>query len=458
MPLPFAFQAGLDSYEIDAKTLALRGEVWQVLGPALDQIVDRHIDVAVRVFPRYREQLTRDRGRYRALVVKYTERLFVRPLDENWVEDTKERVAAEIEFGHDMRTRGAVACTIVLELARILAGKRFWSRTRAVRLLDVAARLLDLDVANAVALHYHSQVREAKSSSERLERAIASFDQTVRDVRRLLGTVVSAMAASSQQVAGLVENASQRADTAVRAADSTASHISAMAGGAEQLKAAIHIVHEEAAKSAQTAEAAAHSTVSAATSMRLLSQAVTHINSMLAAVSDVAEQTNLLALNATIEAARAGASGKGFSVVAAEVKSLANRTQKLMEDIESQIRLVEEASHRSVEQIGETESTVQQITAIAQSVEQAVNEQAAATDNIAAAAAKAAGGTATVVDVLRAVEEAIRQTHETTSHVVALSQELSRRAGELESALETLFSAALQQQKVNRLKDLSLAS
>ena len=116
MTIPSAYQVGLGLYAIDAQTLALRAEVWKILGPHLDAIMEKHFTSVRTHAPFYSDMLTKQGGAYKGLALKYTERLFCNPYDEQWVEDCKVRMKAEIELRHDMRSRSGVELTILTEL------------------------------------------------------------------------------------------------------------------------------------------------------------------------------------------------------------------------------------------------------------------------------------------------------------------------------------------------------
>jgi methyl-accepting chemotaxis protein len=150
-------------------------------------------------------------------------------------------------------------------------------------------------------------------------------------------------------------------------------------------------------------------------------------------INTVASQTNLLALNATIEAARAGEAGRGFAVVATEVKALAEQTAKATEEIRRQIDDIQNATHDSVSAIEEIGVTIGRISEISSTIASAVEEQGAATQEVARNVQQAAQGTQQVASNITDVQRGADATGAASSQVLTFAQSLSQESRRLKS-------------------------
>ncbi len=158
--------------------------------------------------------------------------------------------------------------------------------------------------------------------------------------------------------------------------------VSGLASATEELTVSIGEIARVSSGAASVAEQANELTEQAQGTFNLLQEGSNKITEVVELINEIAGQTNLLALNATIEAARAGEAGKGFSVVAEEVKGLAQRTAEATSDITDKVTEIQEQTSAAVEVFSNVGGVIRQINENLQSIASAVEEQRVATGEI----------------------------------------------------------------------------
>jgi methyl-accepting chemotaxis protein len=158
------------------------------------------------------------------------------------------------------------------------------------------------------------------------------------------------------------------------AAENTTS-VQSVAGALAQLTETSNQISREAAGAARTTQQTVEEAAKAAQAVEAMNQAVRTIGGIVALINKVAEQTNLLALNATIEAARAGEAGKGFAVVASEVKELSRDTARATGDITRQVEKIQQTAREVGTLINGMTDAIQRIDSSASTIAASVAEQ-----------------------------------------------------------------------------------
>ena len=176
-----------------------------------------------------------------------------------------------------------------------------------------------------------------------------------------------------------------------------------------------------------------------------LADSASRISVVVDLIQTIASQTNLLALNATIEAARAGEAGRGFAVVASEVKSLASQTAKATEEIRAQIASMQNITTSAVGAIQGIGRIIGEIDDVTTTIAAAVEEQGAATREIARNIQHAAGGTSEVSSNIVGVSTASAEAGAAANEVLGASDALRREAdmlrGEIDAFLNNMRAA-----------------
>lgn len=279
-------------------------------------------------------------------------------------------------------------------------------------------------------------IRAEQEKRDLMEQLANNFQSAVGSIIESLTHAASAMQSDAETMQSAADQAISQSSIVTSAADQASMNVQSVASATEQMTASVSEIRRQAQSSADTSRDAVSQANETSAIMEDLSEAAEKIGAVVKLITDIADQTNLLALNATIEAARAGDAGKGFGVVASEVKSLAQQTQSATSEIAEQVSAIQDATTKSVTSIERIGQTINTFSVAADSISNAVEEQDNATMEISQNVQQAAQGTTEVSSSITTVNEAAKETGGSAAQVVSVSKDISDQAISLRASVE----------------------
>ncbi|MEM7621434.1 MAG: HAMP domain-containing methyl-accepting chemotaxis protein [Pseudomonadota bacterium] len=239
----------------------------------------------------------------------------------------------------------------------------------------------------------------------------------------------------SNDLSELAALTTERANQATNAAQEASTSVVTVAAAAEELSNSIHEISNQLSQANDVVSDSNTKASESNSKIGVLSVAAGEIGEVITLIQDIAEQTNLLALNATIEAARAGEYGKGFSVVASEVKNLANQTSKATENITDRVSRICTTTEQTTEAIGSVTSMMKDVMEYSCAISSAVDRQGFATNEINNNAQHAATNTQDVASTVTKVLEAADNTKKAAETVHVSSKNILSKTDNLKAVV-----------------------
>ncbi|UTD28306.1 methyl-accepting chemotaxis protein [Bradyrhizobium sp. WD16] len=265
---------------------------------------------------------------------------------------------------------------------------------------------------------------------------IAQFEKTVLESLQTLAGASNELNATAQSMSSTAEQGRSKSTAVELVSKEASANVQTVAAATEELSASISEISRQVVESTSITGEAVMQAERTNGEVQALADAAQRIGDVVQLINGIAEQTNLLALNATIEAARAGEAGKGFAVVAAEVKNLATQTARATGDITAQVTAIQDATRASVQAIHAIGGTINRVNQIAAAIAAAVEQQGAATREIARNVMQASEGTSQVSGHIVGVSEAATETGAAAGEVLDSARMLARLSDDLRNDVD----------------------
>jgi PAS domain S-box-containing protein len=224
-------------------------------------------------------------------------------------------------------------------------------------------------------------------------------------------------------------------EVAASSSEEISANASSVTSAAEEMASSIKEISHNTQNASKISKDATVRSEEATGAMDRLSQSSAEVASIIKIINNIAEQTNLLALNATIEAARAGEAGKGFAVVASEVKTLAQESAKSTENITNNIKKSMDDTHVALEKITLITEIIKEVNDISNTIASAIEEQTITIAEINRNLAEVSKGSNMISDVNHNLSKAANEYSELAEEVKTTAFELRNLSDKLEADL-----------------------
>lgn len=416
---------------------AAKPDILKILPDMLDDFY-RHIANFPETQSRFSSGTSSDRARNAQL--KHWSMILDAEFGEAYFESTRRTGTVHYRLGVSSSAYiGAyrhLTGSMVAKVIRLSPLQRLMGHDRTQLVQDlISVAFIDMDSVMQTFIGLMEQDRQ-----EGLRKVAETLDQRLQPIVLKVGDSGRALESAAGQMSQIAGETTTKSTTIAAATEQASMNVQTVATAAEQLSASIDDIARRADEASEVAESASRTMAQTAEQVTRLLEATREIGQVVGLIDSIASQTNLLALNATIEAARAGEAGRGFSVVASEVKQLATQTAKATADIAARISGLQNSTEQSVGSIRAIGEIITRLTEIGATISQAVGQQKQATDEIARNVLEASCGTRDVAGNVSGIAEANGIVSANAGTVLRTAQDLSAQAQAMRGELESFMA------------------